>query len=167
MGSHRRSKSTASRSSAYTDTTMTASDSFMKFSQRSISTAATSIMDEDSFLGRSVSKSKKLVRRAKSPGPGVDLDSSGDSEHLVRRRARSMSTPREREPEYSDGEEYVDTNLDLQDISQSDLDLKRQLALARRNSRNQHGNRIPVPPMEIPVEETIYEGEITNAYIYI
>lgn len=130
----------------------------MKFSQRSISTAATSIMDEDSFFGRSVSKSKKLVRRGKSPGPVLDLDSSGDSEHLVRRRARSMSAPREREPEYSDGEEYADMDLNLQDVSQSDLDLKRQLDLARRNSRNQHGNRIPVPPKEKPVEDTIYEG---------
>ena len=75
-----------------------------------------------------------------------------------------MSTPREREPEYSDGEEFVDTNLDLHDISQSDLDLKRQLDLARRNSRNQHGNRIQIPPMEVPVEDTIYEGEIIHAY---
>ncbi len=44
------------------------------------------------------------------------------------------------------------------EVNQSELDLSRRLELARRNSRNQHGLEPSSSVMEIPVEETIYEG---------
>ena len=43
-------------------------------------------------------------------------------------------------------------------VSQSERDLTRQLELARKNSRNQHNQELVKGAMEIPIEETIYEG---------
>lgn len=52
------------------------------------------------------------------------------------------------------------TMLDLQNrgrITESDMNLSMQLALARRNSRNQH-EPVSFQDLDMPIEETIYEG---------
>lgn len=43
-------------------------------------------------------------------------------------------------------------------VDESELDLAMRLELARKNSENQHIHRKPVPVVDEPVEETIYEG---------
>lgn len=163
LNSHRRSKSSTSRSSARTDTTVTTgSDSLLKFSgsYRSGSTAATSFADDESFVGRSLSRSRKLVRRgrsqskSRSPGGG---GSGSESDRASPRRGRSMSVS-DGELDYSDGEGEPGMAVDP-----SELDLKMRLELARRNSRNQHGELV-ASSSEQPIEETIYEGEFGHYY---
>jgi hypothetical protein len=46
----------------------------------------------------------------------------------------------------------------LEGLDESELDLAMRLELARKNSENQHIRRKLVPPVDNPVEETIYEG---------
>lgn len=161
INGHKRTKSTTSRSSMYTQTTSTGDGSLTRFSHRSNSTAtaATSIMDDDSsFFGSRSSRSKKLSR--KSPG-----GSTSDSERAspTRRLARSFSFSRSRSPsrerDYSGTEDDDSTILAKpKDLDASERDLAMQLELARRNSKNQQGKEIPSLPLEVPVEPTIYEG---------
>lgn len=166
--SHRRSKTSSSRSSATTQTTATADGSLMKFSSRSnsITTAATTIstMDDESFFGsggksssRSRSKSRKLLKRSKSPGGSGSDPERGSPMRVDSRSSRSPS--RERVLEYSDLEDDDRTLLQqMGSIDDSDMDLSMRLELARRNSQNQHGRQVTSVPLEKPVEETIYEG---------
>ena len=172
VGSHRRSKSAMTRANTLrtdlTGTSTTTSDSSMKFSSRSTSTAATSlssfVADEDSFAGdRSTSKSRKLVKRnrsrSRSPGSALAYGSESESEYACprRRRSRSMSQA-EGSVDYSDHEDISMNLRDTRVVSQSEMDLIMRLQLARRNSKNQH---VPTPmvPIDLPVEETIYEGK--------
>ena len=73
-----------------------------------------------------------------------------------------MSVSRNEESiDYSDVEDADMTMLDFQNrarMSESDMNLSMQLALARRNSRNQH-DQVSAQPVDMPIEETIYEGE--------
>lgn len=128
-----------------------------------------SYVDEDSFLGRSASKSRKLVKKnpSRSRSPGAGLGSGRESENeraSPRRRSRSASLSRDSSLEYSDHEEEVlETDFRRgRQLNQSELNLSRQLELARRNSRNQRTIEPSMAVSEQPVEETIYEGMITS-----
>ncbi|KIJ70110.1 hypothetical protein HYDPIDRAFT_104781 [Hydnomerulius pinastri MD-312] len=151
INSHRRSKSSASRSSIYTQTTTTADGSLAKFSYRSNSTAtgATSLAsgDDDSFsMNRSASSRRKLVKRGRSPGSGR---SSPEPISASASRSASPDKPAPRSDVEGAG---VAMKLD-----QSDHDLTMRLELARRNSQNQHGKSVPTSTLQGPVEDTIYE----------
>lgn len=132
----KRSRSAASRTSTQTIATM---DSAIKFSTRSTSTAATSVFtDMESSHG---SPLRKLQKERKSP--------SSSRSSPTRSRSGSRSRSRDR------GDGHPGDPMD-----ESDWDLHTRLELARRNSRNQHGNELPVYPANPPVEDTIYEGKI-------
>ncbi|KAH9482553.1 Rho guanine nucleotide exchange factor gef2 [Psilocybe cubensis] len=159
ISGHRRhrSRSTTSRSSAYTHTTTTMDS--MKSSHRSTTTAATTIssMEDDYYASRS-SKSTKLSRQISA--------GDSDSETPMYRRSGSMSRPHSRsstrgtEIEYSDVEDDDATLLaQSKEIGTSDHQLALQLELARQNSLAQYGNH-PVPlQMDGSVESIIYEEE--------
>ncbi|KAF8592181.1 hypothetical protein K439DRAFT_1626199 [Ramaria rubella] len=136
----KRSRSAMSRTSTQTATTL---DSAIKFSTRSTSTAATSMMDEDSYHG---SPSRKLQRGRKSP-----------SEMSSPSRSRTHSHSRSRERRESPG--HGSGGRIGHPLDESDWDLNTRLELARRNSRNQHGKELPQFPTNPPVEDTIYEEE--------
>jgi protein ECT2 len=145
----KRSRSAASRTSTQTATTM---DSAIKFSTRSTSTAATSVlMDEDSYHG---SPTRKLQRGRKSP-------SAVSSPARSRCNSRSRSRERGESPAHElDGHPgYA--------MDESDWDLNTRLELARRNSRNQHGKEPPTLATNPPVEDTIYEGKRSTASLLI
>ncbi|KII94880.1 hypothetical protein PLICRDRAFT_33706 [Plicaturopsis crispa FD-325 SS-3] len=155
VNSHRRSKSSVSRSST---TTTTADSSLMKFSHRSNSTATqattmSSTTMNDSFGASRSSRSRKLVKRSKSPG--------GSESERDRAPSRSRSVNgRESEPEYSDFDDDDDTvQQHMKRMDQSELDLTRRLELARKNSQNQHGKEAAALSLEKPIEDTIYEEE--------
>ncbi|KAH0839928.1 hypothetical protein J3R83DRAFT_882 [Lanmaoa asiatica] len=154
IGSHRRTKSSASRSSTYTQTTTTAEGSLAKFSYRSGSTntAATSLLsgDDDSLAHNSSTSRKKLVKRGHSPGSGRS------SPQAVLSVSRSSSRE---QPDGGDDEDRIDEQVIL---DRSDPDLTMRLELARRNSQSQHGKYIPTPTMEKTVEDTIYEGILSS-----
>lgn len=161
VNSRRRTKSTASRSSMYTQTTTTTGDgSLTRFSRRSNSTATAattvSVMDDDSsFYARPSSRSRTVLKKGKSPGPTTpESERASPSRSLSRSSsvARSRSASRERGSDYSDVEE------DIRDMDSSEWDLAMQLALARKNSQNQHGKSVVPTPLERPSEATIYEG---------
>ncbi|KAG1752636.1 uncharacterized protein EDB91DRAFT_1103601 [Suillus paluster] len=148
ISSHRRSKSSASRSSIYTQTTTTGDGSLTKFSRRSTSTATapTSLADDDSlYASKSSSSRKKLFKRGRSPG-------NDSSSPLSRSTSPSRDSPRA--SFYSDGEEELPVRQDP-----SDQDLSMRLELARRNSQNQHGKQAVTPSLDRPTEETIYEDD--------
>jgi hypothetical protein len=163
INGHKRSKSSISRSSATTQTTETGESSITKFSHRSNSTAtaATSVsaMDDDTFFAsKSVPKSRKLLKRAKSPiGSGSEASPGRRSKPNSRSNSRSRSPSRERGLPNSDDED--DEGRTLQQMDQSEWDLAMRLELARRNSQNQHGPQVQATSMETPVEATIYEGK--------
>ncbi|KAF7981667.1 hypothetical protein HWV62_32792 [Athelia sp. TMB] len=171
INASRRSKSSVSKSST---TTMTGDGSLMKFSSRnSTTTAATSVlsMDEDAFFGsggsgggkssstRSRSRSitrKLLKKRSQSPGTfNSDSEGLSSKRHASRSNPGSRATSEERELEYSDMDD-VNSMPPSRAMDESDMDLSMRLELARRNSESQHG-KLPSPPVEPNVEETIYE----------
>jgi hypothetical protein len=113
--------------------------------------------DDESFFASKPSRSKKLLKRGKSPG-----GSASESESPSRRSTKSSSL-RSRspsvEPETYDVEDDDGTILvNTRDLDSSEWNLAMQLELARRNSKNQHGKLVPPIPLESPDEETIYEG---------
>ncbi|KAJ7929939.1 RhoGEF domain-containing protein [Mycena leptocephala] len=144
VNSHRRTKSTASRTSTYTQSTTTGDGSLTKFSHRSNSTATTMMsMDDESSLrtrSSSTSRSRNVLRKSRSPGGTPEPESRPPSRSLSRNgsRSASRSTSRDRELDY---------NLAL------------QLALARKNSKNQHGKPFNHVPLQNPSEATIYEDD--------
>ncbi|KAG5648922.1 hypothetical protein DXG03_000271 [Asterophora parasitica] len=162
INGHRRTKSTTSRSSMYTQTTTTGDGSLTKFSQRSNSTAATSVMDdESSFFNSRSSRSNKLSKgRGKSPSGWISDSESKSPRRMALSLSRSRSPSREREEEGIDLEQ---DNCALfarsRDPDDSERDLALQLELARRNSKNQQGKEMPALPLEEPVEATIYEEQ--------
>ncbi|KAG5653030.1 hypothetical protein H0H81_002652 [Sphagnurus paluster] len=161
INGHKRTKSTTSRSSMYTQTTSTGDGSLAKFSQRSNSTAATSIMDDDaSFLGSRSSRSKiPSSKRGKSASGSISDSDKSPSKYLVGSFSRSRSTSRERVMDDSDLEADDTFFAKSKDLDASERDLALQLELARRNSQNQQGKDMPSLPLQEPVEATIYEEE--------
>ncbi|KAJ7507977.1 hypothetical protein B0H11DRAFT_1969560 [Mycena galericulata] len=162
VNSHRRTKSTASRSSVYTQTTTTGDGSLTKFSERSNSTATT--MDDDSFRTRSSSRSRSrnVLRKSRSPSGTPEPESRPPSRSASRSGSRSGSRSSSRDPQfdYSDIEDDDGTIQDhVRDMDSTERDLAMQLALARKNSKNQHGKTFTHVPLQNPSEETIYEDE--------
>ena len=164
MNGHRRTKSTTSRSSMYTQTTSTGDSSLMKFSYRSNSTATaattvSNIDDDESFFASKSSKSRKLLKRGRSPG-----GSASEAESPHRRLTKSSSRSRSRSPSVEPETSYeVDDDdgtilANPKDLDSSEWNLAVQLELARRNSQNQHGKLAPPVPSELSHEATIYEG---------
>ena len=164
INGHKRTKSTTSRSSMYTQTTSMGDSSLMKFSHRSSSTAtaATTISnmdDDDSFFASKSSKSKKLLKRGKSPS-GSASESESPSRRLGKSSSfsRSRSPSAERETSYDIEDDDGTILANGKDLDSSEWNLAMQLELARRNSKNQHGRLVVAVPLEPPVEATIYEG---------
>ncbi|GBE79841.1 predicted protein [Sparassis crispa] len=156
--SHRRSKTTGtSGSSIYTQATSTATgdSTFSRFSRASSSTAATSVMDDQSMAGssrsRSISRSKKLIKR-KSP-MGSESEPESSPTHGRSRSDSSVSPLREREQQVLSDRDYGGGVFHMDD---SEQDLAYQLALARRNSENQSEQYAPAFEDE-RIEETFYE----------
>lgn len=168
ISGRRRTKSATSRSSTYAHTTTTEDSSMTKSSHRSNSTttAATTIstMDDDSsFFASRSSKGKNFWNRAKSPsGTASDSDRGSPSRNLSRSRSHSISRshPWQSDADYSDVEDERSTVLaQAKDVDSSDYNLAMQLELARQNSMNQHGKLVSSIPLDMPVEDTIYEEE--------
>ncbi|KAJ7904679.1 hypothetical protein B0H14DRAFT_3079502 [Mycena olivaceomarginata] len=164
VNSHRRTKSTASRSSTYTQTTTTGDGSLTKFSQRSNSTATS--LDDDSYRTRSSSRSRSLtrnvLRKSRSPGGTPEPESRPPSRSLSRTGSRSSSraSSRDTELDYSDMDDDDGTIMDhVRDMDATERDLAMQLALARKNSKNQHNKPFTHVPLQNPSEATIYEDE--------
>lgn len=143
-GSHRRSRSTNSRASTViTQTTGTSNDTSMRFSSRSISTTATSVMDEDSFGHKSRDSPRKQYNRGRSPGgassPSKSRDSSRERHSVERELVSRSPTP---------------------DPDRSGWDLSMRLELARQNSLSQQHTGEPERlqrPKNPP--ESIMEGK--------
>ncbi|KAI0340771.1 hypothetical protein BDW22DRAFT_348171 [Trametopsis cervina] len=172
MNAHRRKTTVASRSSAYTTSTnATTNDSslsrFTRSRSNSISTAATSAVEED---GRSIqsldtgsrssrrthSLSKKLVKTRKAKSPATSGLGSDSEPEPVRSASRASS-------EWTDADdddfEEEPTFEATREMDQSERDLTARLALARRNSQTQHDRQLSTALTVVPAEETIYEYE--------
>lgn len=158
INSSKRSKSTASKSSTYTQSTSTGDDSLTRFSSRSSSTmtAATTVEEDPSTPTKLSFRSRKLLKRSKSQNrPEAP-------------RSRTLSRPDSFSEPKSSLEEntyYSDPDDDAGDIltetlrlDPSERDLAMRLELARRNSQIQHGIIPATLSPEKPSEETIYEG---------
>ncbi|KAI0921011.1 hypothetical protein AcW2_006119 [Taiwanofungus camphoratus] len=173
---HKRSKTYASQSSRYTQTTTTGDSSFSRFSRsNSTTTVATtmSLMEDESMTAstssrrsRSLSRAKKLIKKAKPPTSG---GSESEPESSPKRRGSrsvpSMSPPRSAlgVGEFSDGEDSDGTALQRTDgMGESERDLAMRLELARRNSKNQHELPHNPIPSDHPLEDTIYEDDPPN-----
>ncbi|KAF7355459.1 DH domain-containing protein [Mycena sanguinolenta] len=171
VNSHRRTKSTASRSSTYTQTTTTGDGSLTKFSQRSNSTATS--FDDDSYRTRSSSRSRSITRnvlkKSRSPGGTPEPESRPPSRSLSRNGSRHSSRSSSRDPErdYSDIDDDDGTILNhVRDMDAVDDELASRLALARKNSQNQPNKSFTVP-LQNPSEETIYEGVCPMPYFLV
>lgn len=146
-----------------------------RFSQRSASTAATSIslMDDVESIGSgsggsgrsrkgmarmlSEAPKRKLIKtsaRAWSPGAAVLSDPEVD-------RATRSKSPNSIEEEEEEFGTIVDHRSSWHQIDNSDRDLAMRLELARQNSLTQETKRQleSALSVEASVEETIYEGE--------
>ncbi|KAI0035678.1 hypothetical protein K488DRAFT_42843, partial [Vararia minispora EC-137] len=153
ISSSRRSKSTT-RSSVYTQSS---DGSLMRFSQRSQltgSTSVTSVEDESFASNKSSGRSRKLLKkRSKSP-----IASGTESGRWSRPQSRAGSVSRESSPAppADEGEEVLLQRG--QYVDESEWDLAQRLELARRNSKNQHGNERPLSNFwDGQFEDTIYE----------
>ncbi|KAJ7068443.1 RhoGEF domain-containing protein [Mycena amicta] len=157
VNSHRRTKSTASRSSTYSQTT--ASGSLTRFSRRSNSTATT--LDDDSCRTRSSSRSRNVLRKSRSPGGTPEPESRPPSRAASRSRSPGgTSGERDDNMEHADADDDDGTILDhVREMDSTERDLAFQLALARKNSKNQHGRSLPAVPLSNPSEDTIYEDD--------
>ncbi|KAF8338748.1 uncharacterized protein EI90DRAFT_3038954 [Cantharellus anzutake] len=122
--SHKRSRSFASRASQLMSQTTgtTTTDSF-KFSQRSVSTTATSLVEDESLsFSRSRSTSpRKLYKSGRSPS-----------------QASSPSKSRESSRERSSVERELAVADTTMPCDESEVDLSMRLELARQNSLSQH-----------------------------
>lgn len=166
--SHKRTKSsTVSRSSTVTTGTSNLTDS-LKFSQRSHSTAGTSIssvgMDDDDVPRRhsahlDVPTPRKLVKRSRSPG-GTSGAESGSEMELERRRSGSVgrrgSQRRRRSDRLSadEDEEMTDASEAIGNrmvTDESEWDLTMRLELARKNSQSQEAGRPTGPRAPAPL----------------
>lgn len=155
INSRGRTKSTTSRSSTYTQTTNTGDSSLLKFSRsNSTTSAATTVEDDVSFFSQP--QKGRVLKRGVSPAGSL----SGNE--ISRRSSPSLHSPsrsRSRDRGHindEDGEE--DCSLrNIRELNASDHDLALQLALARRNSKNQYERDI-AKPSEGPTEPIIYEG---------
>ncbi len=176
MNSHRRSRTTVSRASVYTQSTSTNDSNLSLFSRtNSMLTAATtvSLMEDETNMSassgsrnsktRARSVSKKLIKRGKSPGSGSEREAS-PRRSSSRLSQSAPNSGRSRSPsvdgDYSDYEEDgVAAFRDARHMDESERDLVARLELARKNSQNQTETAFPSMAMENPIEDTIYEGD--------
>ncbi|KAL1747651.1 hypothetical protein HDZ31DRAFT_60984 [Schizophyllum fasciatum] len=166
VNGHRRAKSSttsrgsvATHSTGHTQSTSTG-DSFA-FSNRSGSTAATSVEDGSVRAGKSStrsrhqssSRSRKLTRKSplKTSESGEPLRSASRQSSLG---SRSRSTSRGPDTDYSDMEEDR-----TQELDSSEWDLHMKLELARKNSQTQHGKPLPALDLDADIDDTILEEE--------
>jgi protein ECT2 len=147
----KRSKGGMSRSSTQTMSTAL-TESTNRFSYRSNSTAATSLMttEDESMHGKSP---RKLLKRGKSPGPSSDGEPRKSTESLAR-------------PEVQEEEEEVEDILNDEPqqsvFGESERDLARQLELAKQNSLSLQGTGLETASFMLrdpPFADTIYEGK--------
>jgi hypothetical protein len=158
-GRRSQSRSTASRSSMYTQTTSTMDSMKSSLWSGSTATAATTIstMDGESVASRS-SKGKKLKKTKSRECSPADSERGPHSRNGSTSRTHSRASSLGPESDYSDVENDTDIILTKAKNLGSDYHLDRQLALARQNSLSQHGKRIVPADMDVSVAETIYEG---------
>ncbi|KAI0751111.1 hypothetical protein C8Q80DRAFT_1155611 [Daedaleopsis nitida] len=178
VNSHRRSRTTGSRTSTLTGTSSSASSNATRFSRSSTTTAATSIMgmdDEPQAQSSSLSKgsrnsrtrslsrgAKKLVKRAKSPfmsdreqTPDTEDEDENPRPSALHARSQSHSNVYDK-----DSYKRARSSRNQMTVDDSERDLAMRLELARRNSQNQNGGHdYDSPASEAPLEETIYEDE--------
>jgi hypothetical protein len=155
VNSHRRAKSTGSRSSMYTQTTST-QDAVFSHRSNSTATVATtlSVSDDEFFAGKSPKGTKRSKGRKSVSEAGVS-----PTRRLSKAISRSKSA-NNTDVEKSDSEDES-TAVATHYMDDSERDLARRLDLARRNSESQHNKPVPPLPIEAPVEDTIYEGGST------
>ena len=168
VNGHRRAKSSTrsrntitSHSTGHTQSTSTG-DSFA-FSNRSESTAATSVEDGSMRAGKSSrsSRSRKLRKSPlKTSEGGEPLRSSSRQSSLG---SRSRSTSRGPDTDYSDMEEDDRT----QELDSSEWDLQMKLELARKNSQTQHGKPLPALDLDANIDDTILEGLSLHSCVLI
>ena len=172
MNTNKRSRMTvASRSSANTVSTGTTADTsslsrFVRSRSNSMSTTATSALDEDgksikSFVAsldpgsRSSRKSgitRKLVKaRSKSPMTAGESGSEGEPVRSASRQSSDWTDADDDDDAFEEGETIGTIARDS-----SDFVLSQRLALARQNSQNQTEQHFG---SVTPGEETIYEYE--------
>ncbi|KAG7096774.1 hypothetical protein E1B28_004184 [Marasmius oreades] len=157
INSHRRTKSTTSRSSMYTHTASTADSSF-KFSHRSNSTAtaATTVSEADddaSFFSTPSSRKRKQRERGRSPEPLSDAEGSF-IQSVTRSIGRSRSASREGGSDAHDEDVFEEAP----ELNTSDRHLALQLELARRNSKSQNERQTPTFS-QLPEGAPIYEED--------
>jgi protein ECT2 len=160
VASRRTRSSIVSRSNTTASTATTRDGSIAKFSHRSRSTAATSVYDDDASVGskpRSVSRSRKLFKRGKSPALGTESDYDPSPSHLSRSVGGYPRASSE-EPDLgsSDGEEEAALSRSGPNVS-SEWDLKMRLDLARQNSEAQT-QFLHTRSVSEPVDAPVYEG---------
>ena len=164
--SHRRTKSSTSRSSVYTATTNTTGDSLLKSARSSSSTAATTITHDDasSLLSSRSSKKSKRVREG-TASPGSDVGTVGNP--LTSKSLSSLSNSLSRSSSKSNNLQYSSDYSDMEDEEtvgtpvpqdSSDYNLSQRLELAYQNSQNQHSKPLPPIIKDVLVEDAIYEG---------
>jgi hypothetical protein len=146
-----------SRSSTYTTSS---GESNGKLSQRSRSTAATSVSnltDDDQAGGSTLRRPKHLIHR-KSPGH----ISEPERERPTSRLSQSYSRPETPEPEgYVEMDEDQVPTARGRSAMDSGYDLSARLELARQNSRQQP-EFLPPPEESLvypPPEESMYDGK--------
>ncbi|KZV72156.1 hypothetical protein PENSPDRAFT_371983 [Peniophora sp. CONT] len=155
----RRSKSTT-RSSTYTQSS---DSSLTRFTHRSNSSSMTSVEDESFSSNKSSAYSKLLKTRSKSPAPSGSESEGLSRSRRTHSRSRSRTQSQSREPSPAPTEDGEEGTLQPHGVVSdgSDWDLTQRLALARRNSQNQHDNHPKQTSASSswnePVEETIYE----------
>lgn len=121
---------------------------------------------------------RKLMKRPKSPGAGTVSESDAPSPGPSSRRAASVEVDGGSESEEEEDDDRLGggrggggmSNLgpfanmrraasEGLESDESERNLAARLALARKNSRNQH-ETVGAMTLEGPTEETIYEGNI-------
>jgi hypothetical protein len=160
VASRRTRASTVSRSNttASTATSSRDSGSIAQFSQRSRSTAGTSVYDDDASVAskpRSISRSRKLFGRGKSPALGAESDHERSPK--VKQSPRRLSRAQSEGPAqgWSDGEDDAPLSRSGPQVN-SEWNLRMRLDLARQNSEAQTQSRIRT--MSEPPDMPVYEG---------
>ncbi|EMD40501.1 hypothetical protein CERSUDRAFT_148569 [Gelatoporia subvermispora B] len=184
INGHRRAKTTSSASRSSTATTTATTDgSLGRLSSHGRSnssyTAATTVSSvEDDFLAsgsvsssrrsRSMSRTRKLIKKGKSPASEVDTESDASPKRNKLAQQRPSVSDSEWKANDGDVSEWDEDNQQHMrrhgGMDESERDLAMRLELARRNSQNQHGQQQHLPfPKREQFEETIFEEEPKTA----
>lgn len=163
--SNKRSRSANSRASViHTQSTGTTDMSF-KFSQRSGSTAASSVVDDESFSQKSRESSpRKLFKRGRSPELGIRSGSNSPTKSRDSSRERFTAMYADEDEDEVRTAETIHATVPASDQSEWDLSLR--LELARQNSLSQSvaGDVVTERRTERYTHETIVEG---SSYFFL